>query len=540
MIRRAALAVALQVAAPAAAAAEADDVLASDLRLELHGYFRTRVHSIHEILPSEGLTTLDYVTQRLRIEPALVYGPNRDKPIAALRLQIDALDDVVWGDNAGRAPAPVFATDPSVTSRAGAEIPSVELKRAWLELRIPVGQIRVGRMASHWGLGLLSNAGDGFDDDFGDNRMGSTFDRVLFATRPVNLVRGIASGAPGPESPLVLAFAYDKIVEDPVGEAGVGSGLPRDGRADFLARGADDVQEWVGVLLYDNPALGRREGDTLRAGVYVVYRWQESTNSAPWIPDFHARLRLGHLYAETEILFATGHTQAIRLPAPPDDAPPGTLAERKSVRLFGGVVRGGYLGDRYDVVLEIGHASGDPRSDDPLFTGRALHPDHRVGLLLYPEVLAALTRLRWDDPNARGLWSQGGVYNSTYFMPTLRVRPIPGVEFVLSQIVAVADELDGAVFPRRGSALDEHACRRPDEHGPWNCGGGSGAFDPHVTGAGRSLGFETDLAVKIDWLDHFKWSVETGVLVPGAVLRRIPNSGDDLAWTLQTRLAMTY
>ncbi|MGB9338576.1 MAG: hypothetical protein WCB63_05045, partial [Polyangiales bacterium] len=38
---------------------------------------------------------------------------------------------------------------------------SLRLSRAWIEFLIPVGQIAVGRMESHWATGIQSHAGSG-------------------------------------------------------------------------------------------------------------------------------------------------------------------------------------------------------------------------------------------------------------------------------------------------------------------------------------------------------------------------------------------
>ena len=40
-------------------------------------------------------------------------------------------------------------------------------------------------------MGILSNNGNGFDDTFGENRYGSTFDRVIFATRPIAIAQAV-------------------------------------------------------------------------------------------------------------------------------------------------------------------------------------------------------------------------------------------------------------------------------------------------------------------------------------------------------------
>src|SRR5262249_57042464 len=55
---------------------------------------------------------------------------------------------------------------------------SVQVKRAWAEVRTPFGELRFGRMPSHWGTGMFVNNGDCLDCDYGTNA-----DRVMFATK---------------------------------------------------------------------------------------------------------------------------------------------------------------------------------------------------------------------------------------------------------------------------------------------------------------------------------------------------------------------
>jgi len=49
---------------------------------------------------------------------------------------------------------------------------------------MPVGEIRFGRMPFHWGLGMMFNSGDGYDDD-----AQSTVDRVqiMSGIKPLDL-----------------------------------------------------------------------------------------------------------------------------------------------------------------------------------------------------------------------------------------------------------------------------------------------------------------------------------------------------------------
>ena len=154
-------------------------------------------------------------TQKLDDSPAkaganFAYGDQ-----AKLSLDIDALNGVLWGDNAGLASTALFAGNPSNTTPTGLETDSIALRRAWVEFKIPVGLMRVGRMPSNWGMGLLANDGNGHDDLFGDNENYTTYDRILFATRPIAIAQKIM-GQEDSEIPLFIAVAYDRLVDDPL------------------------------------------------------------------------------------------------------------------------------------------------------------------------------------------------------------------------------------------------------------------------------------------------------------------------------------
>lgn len=498
---------------PAAAHAE-DPPEGSDpfgLRLDLHGYYRARYLHLRNILEDgdggfySDVGEANFFVQRLRFEPVLSVGPNRDAPIGALKVQVDALDNVVFGDNSGLASVPLFAVDPSTVDRDSSEVPTVELKRAWLELVVPFAQLRVGRMPSQWGMGLLTGDGNGFDDEFGDNVRGSTFDRILVATRPVAVGRFLMGREPG-ELPLLAAVAYDQLVEAPF----VGDPPRRSPYGNFLADGADDVQQWTFVLFYNDTKLcPLRVTDELKAGLYFVNRTQPSTRSDVFIADAYFRLRLGPFFAETEVLHIWGDSQAIPFPPPPN---PGELADHKSADIWGAVARVGLEERIWSARLEVGHASGDAAREDEDFTGRPLHPDFNVGLLLYEEVLAEKTAQTWGTA-ARGFWSQGGVYDSTYVSLQGKLRPLPGAELVLLGLLAFPDEVDTVIV------------------------------------ADAPLGFETDLALRLDFQRYFKWVLEGGVLFPMKGLCGEPDQRPEgvdcllsqgLPWTLQTRLAMAF
>jgi uncharacterized protein (TIGR04551 family) len=136
---------------------------------------------------------------------------------------------------------------------------SVRVKRAWGEYSTPVGELRFGRMPHHWGLGMLYNSGDGYDDDYQ-----STIDRLQFITA-------------FPALDLSVGASWDFPNEGASGSLALPGAQPYD-----LAQ-ADDVDQYTLFLLYrKSPQLEKlslsRGNLILNAGVYVLYRNQTFAN----------------------------------------------------------------------------------------------------------------------------------------------------------------------------------------------------------------------------------------------------------------------
>jgi uncharacterized protein (TIGR04551 family) len=165
---------------------------------------------------------------RLRLDPELHISDN-------LRIitQIDLLDNVVMGSTpseyhvsngsvaprSGYAPIGFYTTTTAPpTSGVNSLRDSIVVKRAWAEYETPVGELRFGRMPNHWGLGILNNAGDGYDDNYQ-----STVDRIQFTTgiKPLDLyVTGswdfINEGATSDNLGITSGQAYDATQLDDV------------------------------------------------------------------------------------------------------------------------------------------------------------------------------------------------------------------------------------------------------------------------------------------------------------------------------------
>src|SRR5687768_6238700 len=125
-------------------------------------------------------STLGSANMRLRLEP--VFNVYEDIKI---KMQMDILDNLILGSTPDGFPtnpiSPLLAfsqTQIAPSDGVNSLTDSIRVKRVWAEIMTPLGQLRVGRMPSHFGMGLLANQGGGLDSDFGD-----TNDRVLFATK---------------------------------------------------------------------------------------------------------------------------------------------------------------------------------------------------------------------------------------------------------------------------------------------------------------------------------------------------------------------
>jgi hypothetical protein len=495
---------------PAAAAAPAPPPagILDGFHFDLDGYYRARTYVIGNQLfplasdPDRRLLDLRYVTQRLRLQPRIGYGEH-----LTLHLTVDALDDVVWGDNAGLASTALFAGDPSLTGTTGSETPMVTVRHAWVEAKLPIGALHVGRVPSEWGLGLLTDDGFGFDDEFGDNHYGTTYDRILFATKPISIVRAIM-GLESIDTPLVLAVFWEKLVEDFLEE---GHRRPSYD-AGWLGNHEDDVDDWVVVLAWDQHDLDWfGPSDAIEAGFYFVYREQPLTSSQVYIYDAYAKVRLWDFRLEGELYAIDGSTYAI--PLGPEDPATG-LYPYKEADILGWVLRVAWSRWLFTVQAEAGRASGDDDPMDTNFSGHSLHPDYNVGLILYEELLAQRTREAWADNE--GLWSKGGVYNSYYFMLTAKAEPLPGLEIVLGVLTAWADRVCDAVYQGIG-------CPDPAAH--------------------PNLGVEIDLAVRYRFYDdHARAVIEGGWLRPDNDTFNLGPYGlsDTDMWTLQTRFAFSF
>jgi hypothetical protein len=485
---------------------------------DIEGSYRTRAYVFPNLFNEKvkGVRDARYIQSRLRLRPVFNY-----KDLAKLKFQVNGMHDALWGDNASQASTAVFANDPSLTGLSGHEVPSLYLSRAWLEFSVPVGLIRVGRQPSHWGLGLLANDGDGFKNTFGEaTTQGNTFDRAIFATKPIAIAQTIA-GTGDSGIPLYFAVGVDRLVEDPLiqfygykcepflvdgvdedfdprcdinddGTSDLEHGLTDESRTadqrglDWWADQDDDVMEMIYVLIYRGEDVDYFGGTgDLTAGFYAINRTQRETDSNVVILDAYLDAKVHGVVAQFEGVHIRGKTRGVALPGSFDPSGDGDPLA-KTASITGYVARAGYEQAAWSVLGEAGYASGDNNVADEDFTGRPLHADHNAGLLLYEEVISRVTANAWGS-GAQGLWSNGGVYNSHYIFPHASVWPLDNWEFISGFLMAWPDKPDGAII----LCADGEDCAQTDA-------------------TASTLGWELDFGVHHQFHEHLLFAMETG------------------------------
>ncbi|MFH0899695.1 MAG: TIGR04551 family protein, partial [Pseudomonadota bacterium] len=412
--------------------------------------------SCHQVATNGEVSTVDgcsgsinSANLRLRLEPT--FHVSEDISVHA---QFDVLDNLVLGSTpegtylAGSG-SPVdepldFASngqDPVQADR-NYVYDAIRVKRAWGEVRTPVGLLKFGRMPSHWGLGVFTHGG-GQDDFHGsycyDCDHGDTVDRLVFGTTV-------------PGTKLQAAIGLDWASNQPAAAQTSLWAQRADGQPWDLDD-ADDVHQWLFVLAdFDKPERWDEkiaEGKTaFDWGVHVLYRTQdhESTDSDPnattqteasdytlatnpdrikivrrgataYIPDVYVRLGRGIFDLEIEAAAVYGTIENLD-----DINPTGNAALTNEIDLLklGAVARASFrfFDDKLKLGLEAGYASGDewepakqgqtnfhaipflplaPIDNDA--TRFLFNPNYHVDLILFRELIGTVTNAFYIRPS---------------------------------------------------------------------------------------------------------------------------------------------
>jgi len=447
------------------------------------GYLRVRAKSFKDIAPEKG--TISWIEHRTRLEPTLALSES-----FKVHFQLDILEytDFFNGSTITVTAADLFPFyreyEPEPGSSSDSLLRIVKMRRAWFELLTPFGMFEAGRMPSHWGMGILSNDGNGFRNNFGDSYYGDTFDRILFGTKPM-----------GADSNLLTAIAFDKLSSDNIDSS------------------TDDADEVLLIALYT--------GKDLNAGAYAVSRNQSSTSTSIWIWDAYIKAVPPPWRLEAELALLSGHTMALTSPVDT-----GT----RVVEQFGAALKAGALFSPVGIYLDAGYASGD---GDPLggnVSNFSFHPDFNVGLILFEEMLALDTARVVRDfeqiqgvltPGTLNFATKGSVTNAIYLMPSVEYRPIENLKCILAFLWAQSDQ----------PWVNPYLYVIDQESGPKNLRGGP---------LSKDLGWEADLALKYSAYDGgLVIGLEGGYFKPGKAFDSEQGAADP-ASTIQLKLTTIF
>ncbi|MBL8739808.1 MAG: TIGR04551 family protein, partial [Myxococcales bacterium] len=318
---------------------------------------------------------------RFRISPELHVSDN-----IRVMAQLDLLDNVVLGSTpegyvnepgssggyqvrtrGGYTPIGAFSTTQYAPSAGQNSLTdSIVVKRVWGEYMTPIGQLRFGRMPSHFGLGMLVNSGDGPDSDYA-----STADRIMFVT-------GIKS------IDLYFAGLWD-FANEGATSALIGD---RQGQPYDLIQ-SDDVNQWGGVIARRRNAelaqLDLAKGlPDLNGGLYAVYRQQSLDAAVPlganssqlntaltrrgaqaFIPDFWFQFLIDKFRFEAEAAIIWGGIQNTEIANPEqnnyEDGDGDPDNNGWNIRQFGFTVQSEFraFDDKLRIMLGGGYATGD-------------------------------------------------------------------------------------------------------------------------------------------------------------------------------------
>ncbi|MCS6899769.1 MAG: TIGR04551 family protein [Myxococcales bacterium] len=313
---------------------------------------------------------------------------------------------------------------------------SLAVKRVWGEYMTPLGVLlRFGRQPNHWGLGMLHNSGDGFDSDWQ-----STLDRILVATSIKSLDLHIAAMWDFPHEGAIGSRVYEM------------QGQPYD-----LGQ-LDDVSQYgLMILRRRNPDLVQQDlavgKAVLQGGIYTLYRNQilandiagDSTTEASlgqspasvqnglvrrnaWaiIPDAWAQVRYRKFRFEIEAATVQGSIENT-LDRGSDFQGSAGAPDGWKIRQYMLATQTEFraIEDRLRVQFGFGWSSGDPGilgtdalspkrpglpSQGPIdrtFSMGSFHPDYRVDLILFRNILSRVQGAYYFKPQIDYDFSRG-------------------------------------------------------------------------------------------------------------------------------------
>ncbi len=477
--------------------------------------YRTQALFVNPIaLSDENARGVGWIDQRLRLDGAVDW---QDK--VRFILSADVLDGVMWGDNGtlGSSPQPLSGAnitarnpnlavaciglkggDPLVPESYGYTLcPATPLfvRKAYGEILLPFGLLRIGRQTANEGMGVQSADGDGRTNRFGVSHTGNIVDRVLFATKPLEAFKPAEQRNASQTEGLFVGVTYDRVVTD----------QPSSFR--------DDVHQVSAGFRYlaERWPLGR----DLRFSGYYVYRFDQQYGTAIDSMGLRGISRFGDFQAGVDAALVLGSTREISEAYRTITSDPSV---DQTVRQLGARAVLRYDKPLFTAYMEADYASGDddptPRSALTQFT---FAEDTNVGLLMFKHALGfqsarsslagveLLKRLGARSFPAEAINTRGAFTNALALFPQFDLRPWDGWLFRAGALVAWA--ASPVVSPIQSLQSRDGLTIKDDLVN--FAGGKPGSF----------YGAELDGRIQYRIWDHFVADLEGAVLFPGSALK---------------------
>jgi len=361
---------------------------------------------------------------------------------------------------------------------------SIDFRKIWFKWLTGIGLLSAGRMPNEWGLGIFVNSGDGYDERFGVKRYGDIVDRILFATKPL-----------GKEEPLVIAIAFDRIVEDD------------------LKINKDDVDQWLFAVLW--------EEEIWKTGFYSALRTQNETDTKIAAFDLWGKVEKENWKMESEFVSVYGKSKALPLLY--------EIEKKRRILQFGFAFEFLYRMKSIKFYFQTGLASGDENPAGGDMTFFTFDPDYNVGLIAFEKVLAYYTKrsvekilqVSGEQKGIDQFFTKGGVTNAYFFFPQIGINLTDDVEWRTGWLLArgVRNFVDPyqSVFLKGGK--------------PRGFNGGEPSKD---------IGWEIDTGLFFNFKNKkLKFSIEGGYFSPGKVFSS-PDGGEEGAFDLEGRLIVLF
>ncbi len=390
---------------------------------------------------------LSSANMRLRLEPTI----NIDET-TSIHIQADVLDNVVLGSTpfnetyngayssqAGSTNLPPLGafgnpgsggnTQGPPTAGLNSDRDSIQIKRAWAEVALPLGVLKAGRQPNHWGMGVLFNGGGrdpiagtyDYDGDYGD-----TVDRVSFSA----IIPGTSLRAM-----IASDWGATRLVSSQVATANRGHE-----QHPWDLDDGDDSNAWTLVLSrMDTPTEFKEKVDrgdvALNYGVYFEYKTQDwdldlsgyelgadfdaATNYRArdyktYTPSLWGKLGIGKVQLEAELIAQLGKVGRLD----EYDFTPVAGQNAANIRKFGGTTRFTYRGleGKLRLGVEGGFASGDQHDNlipgninvafanllgdqsDNKLTQFIFNREYKVDMILWRHLIGAVTNAGFAKP----------------------------------------------------------------------------------------------------------------------------------------------